>query len=65
MQTMIGEMILGGFEEAAEVAEEQPSTPAAEPVAAPHAPEAPLEDAGVSEMAQLFSASHEELLQLV
>lgn len=47
------------------MAEEQPSTPAAEPVAAPHAPEAPLEDAGVSEMAQLFSASHEELLQLV
>ncbi|CAL5219200.1 g990 [Coccomyxa viridis] len=55
----------GGFEEAAERAEEHPSTQTAEPVAAHPAPEAPSEDADASEMAQLFSASHEGLLQLV
>lgn len=55
----------GTFEEAAEAPEEQPASQAAEPVPAPPLPEAPTEDVQESEISQLFSASREELLQMV
>ena len=46
------------------MAEEQPSTQAAEHVAAPPVPEAPVE-AEVSDMDALFSSSQAEFLQAV
>lgn len=55
----------GTFEEAAEVADEQPSARAAEHAPASPLPEAPSENVEVSEMSELFSASPDELLQAV
>ena len=55
----------GTFEEAAEAPEEQPASQAAEPVPAPPLPEASTEDVQESEISQLFSASPEDLLQMV
>lgn len=55
----------GTFEEAADVAEGQPASESAEQTASAPLPEPPLEDTQASDISRLFTATHEQLLQLV
>jgi hypothetical protein len=55
----------GTFEEAADVAEAQPASESAEQTASAILPQAPCKDTQASDNSRLFTATHEQLLQLV